>query len=346
MSSKQTYAAFRRLLEKQSEALAKAFDTAVRDITSSAQQAALEDAIKAGDIARVWVVLHLDQRFWAPLDRAIQQAYVEGALHQISDIPKRLPGGAPGLVIRFDETNPRAVRASQKYAADLVQQVNDDTIRLINNVITEGAKSSVPPRDLAVRLIGKKVGNKRVGGLIGLTSQQADYVQSARTELSDPERMRNYLTRQRRDRRFDAAVERAIKEGRPVPASMIDKITMRYADRLLQLRGETISRTETLRALNAGKIEAVNQMVDTGDVPQTAVELEWVSDPRLHHRDGHWLMNRDRVAHGGKFENPLTGERLAYPGDPDAPASEVVNCKCFVRSVVDYVAVAKARGSF
>lgn len=349
MTSRQTYAAFRAALAKQSEALAKEFDAAVQDIRSSAQMIELDHAIahymSTGDASRVWLALHLDQNFWARMEHQRQLAYVEGALHQISDIPKRLPGGAPGFVVRFDQTNPRAENAVRQMGADLITGIKEDTRVLVRNVLSAGAESSTPPRELAQQLIGKKVGTKRNGGLIGLSSPQTTYVQSARAELADPEKMGNYFTRQRRDKRFDGTVRRAMDAGQPLDKVTIDRIASRYADRLLQLRGETIGVTESLRALNAGKHEAIQQMVDSGEVPQEAVQRQWVSDPRLHHRDGHWLMNKDTVAMHAKFTNPLTGEQLAYPGDPEAPPSETIWCKCQLRSVVDYVAVAKARGT-
>jgi hypothetical protein len=256
-----------------------------------------------------------------------------------------LPDGAPGLVVRLDEKNPRAVAQVQRMGADLVTGITEDTRKMINAVLTEGAKNSTPPRDLARQLIGNKVGNQRVGGLIGLASTQADYVQSARAELADPERMGNYFTRVRRDKRFDGTVRKAMDAGQPLDKATIDRIAGAYSDRLLQLRGETIGRTEALKALNAGKVEAVHQMVDSGQVPVQAVRLQWVSDPRPTHRDGHWLMNKDTVPLRAQFTNPLTGETLAYPGDPEAPGSETINCACFTRSVVDYVEVARQRGT-
>lgn len=94
-----------------------------------------------------------------------------------------------------------------------------------------------------------------------------------RAELvsGDPTLIANYFTRVRRDKRFDAAIQAAIDAGKPIPADTVAKITGRYADRLLELRGETVGRTETLTALNSASTEAMQQAIDGGNVQQQVV---------------------------------------------------------------------------
>src|SRR5699024_7431465 len=105
------------------------------------------------------------------------------------------------------------------------------------------------PRATALDLVGR-VGptGRREGGVVGLNRPQARAVANARLALSsgDPEHMRDYLQLQRRDRRYDHIVRRRIEAGQPLNERELGTILARYEDRLLQTRGETIARTETI----------------------------------------------------------------------------------------------------
>ena len=88
----------------------------------------------------------------------------------------------------------------------------------------------------------------------------------------------------------------------------------------LASRARTIARTEIGRARNAGRVQG---MKDAG------IEYyEWSSASDIHSREGHALMNGQVRAIGKPFKNPVTGALLDSPGDPDAPASETINCRC------------------
>lgn len=58
----------------------KAFEEAIAQITSQAQIALLEDAIRAGDVAKALAILNLDPTFFAPLARAIAEPYWRGGV--------------------------------------------------------------------------------------------------------------------------------------------------------------------------------------------------------------------------------------------------------------------------
>src|SRR5690606_18192795 len=126
---------------------------------------------------------------------------------------------------------------------------------------------------------------RRQGGIIGLTSQQAGFVTNARAELADPNRMAADFGRQRRDKRFGATVRKAMREGRALSPEQIDRITGRYADRLLALRGEAVARTETLTAMNAARFESYRQAIEVGDLAPENVTATWgaTGDARTRH---------------------------------------------------------------
>lgn len=172
---------------------------------------------------------------------------------------------------------------------------------------------------------------------MGLTSQQAGYVRSMRAELEalDP----NYFTRQRRDARLDGLVRKAIKSGKPLAQADIDRITGRYSDRLLNLRGEMIARTEGLNGYRAGNMEALRQLVDTGKVREDQIIRVWDATLDGRTRPQHAAME-DVTVRG--ISVPFTmpdGSRLMYPGDISlgAPGSQTVACRCFHRIKIRYL---------
>jgi uncharacterized protein with gpF-like domain len=205
--------------------------------------------------------------------------------------------------------------------------------------MTEGRN----PRDTALDITGRinRATGLREGGILGLSSPQTDAVIRARAELlsGDSERLRNYLTRARRDKRFDRLILKALKDGKPLAKADVDKITGRYKDRLLALRGEMIARTETLAGLNAGKEEGIRQLIDSGKVPRSAVTKRWRATGDDRTRDSHLALNDVTVGIDQPFVSPLTGAQLMFPMDQSrgAPASEIIGCRCFYEVKIDYI---------
>lgn len=340
-------AAFLRALAEVQPRLARAFEEAILDVRSTAQarliEEAIERAIRTGDLGRgvqeVTAVLQLGQEFFAPLDRAVQDAFEAGAVYQLSTLPKKPFGNtAPRLTVRFQGRNPRAEAWTRDRAAALITEIADDTRTTIRETIQQAVEESRPYRSVTRELIGTVEGNERKGGLIGLHSAQARAVRAARAELEalDPA----YFRRERRDRRLDPMVRRAIREGTPLSRADIDRATRRYSDRLLRLRGETIARTEGNKAMNAGRQEAVQQLIDSGQVRADLVTKIWdaVIGPRT--RDSHLALNGRKAKWGERFISPITGASLEHPHDEAAPAAETVNCRCTMRVRIDWSAMA------
>lgn len=328
-------------LDKIMPGMARAFEEAVADIRSGARLTTLEAAIERGDIQGALEALRLSDAFFAPLDRKIDEAYHAGGVWGLSQLPpKRLRHTGLG-VVRFQGRHPRAEAWIKRAAGDLIQEITQDQKDMVLGVILRGLETGRGPRNLALDLIGRKVGNSRHGGLIGLTSKQAEYVQGARAQLEALDR--GYFTRTLRDRRYDRTIAKAIREGRPLAKADIDKITGRYSDRLLKMRGETIARTENLRALNAGRNEGIHQLVESGGVPQEAVTMIWeATTPSGRTRDTHRALHGARVKLGGLFVSP-SGAQLAHPGDTShgAGPEEVCNCRCTVRAHINWASLAR-----
>ncbi len=95
---------------------------------------------------------------------------------------------------------------------------------------------------------------------------------------------------------------------------------------LAKSRANAIARTEIGIASNQGSLQAAKAL----DIPD--LQKEWVStlDDRTRddpsHAD-HWNMNEERAGLDEKF-NVQPDATMDGPGDPSAPAEQIINCRC------------------
>lgn len=112
-----------------------------------------------------------------------------------------------------------------------------------------------------------------------------------------------------------------VKEGEGVK-----ELSKRVADTFNVRRGaetERIARTEVLSASNGADLEAYNQ---SGVVEKK----EWLTTMDDRTRDWHAMMDGEVVGINKKFSNGLM-----FPGDPSAPADEIINCRCTTLPVIE-----------
>ena len=75
----------------------------------------------------------------------------------------------------FGGRNERAERIARDLGARLVTDVVDDTRVMIAQTIRAGLEAGAGPRRTALDIGGRMTNGTRQGGLVGLTSGQADY---------------------------------------------------------------------------------------------------------------------------------------------------------------------------
>ena len=330
-------------IEREEPGIARAFSAWVAELVDpDVSVAALTRAVESGDANAIAVALGIDAASLAVLVDAVYRAFTAGGDYQVREIPPlRAPGRFSALRVRFDVRNLRAEAWLREHSARLIVEILQEQRAVIRTLLNEGTMLGRNPRATALELVGRvDVTGRRSGGVIGLTEQQAGYVVAARRELAsgDPDQLRHYLTRQRRDRRFDAAVQRAIAAERPVPPAQRARMTARYSDRLLQYRGETIARTEALTAFNAARDEAMRQALEqTGRRPDAATKV-WQSAADARVRETHRSMNGQRVDMAAPFRSP-SGAHLMFPGDTSlgAGGSEVIGCRCIAQYKIDHL---------
>lgn len=299
--------------QKMRPVIRNAFLQAIADIKRTADLNALIKAMERGDVEGALRALKLGPEFFAPLDEAIRTTFAAGGNYALDSLPRKNPATGTELVVRFNGRMPRAENRIARQSGDLIVEITQGQRTAIREVLTRNLAEGINPRQTALDLVGRidKLTKRRTGGIVGLTSREAGAVQNYRAKLA--------------------------AEGRP--AAQVDRMVSRYSDKLLRVRGERIARTETISAMNAGRVEAMQQLIDSGEVSAQAVTKKWSATTDKRTRDSHAEMNGDEVNINEPFRSP-TGALLMHPGDTSlgAGAEDVVNCRCYTALNVDFLA--------
>ena len=314
------------------------FERAVQSIRDSVRISDLERLINARDIDGVIELLGLDRATFAPLEQAIDGSFQRGgdvAADVLSPIP--VPGvGAVGM--RFDLSAPLAVQWLANNSAQLVVEIVEQQREMIRERLADFTARGVNPRTAALDLVGRvnKTSGKRIGGFIGLTSQQAGWVANARSELESLDS--HYFTRELRDKRFDATIRKAIRDEKPLTNSQVAAMITSMQNRTMKYRGDVIARNESIKALRAGQYNAIRQAMAKGQLEEQDVSKVWDATGDTRTRESHLIMEGQKRS----FTSPFTfagGSRAQYPGDDSlgAPPSELIQCRCKVDYRIDFI---------
>lgn len=227
-------------------------------------------------------------------------------------------GSRISIGLSFDPGDARAANIARQQTMEFIQgfseQQREATRLAVSNALQEGS--------------GRLEAARAFRGSIGLTGRQEAAVASYRNLLK--EGSAEALNRDLRDRRFDRTIRRAARESEPLSKDQIDMMVGRYRERFLAYRSETIARTESLRAVSAGRAEAFAQTMEQAGLRPGEVERVWNATRDGRTRDTHRAMNGQVVVGmDTPFVSP-SGAKLLFPGDPKAPAEEVINCRCAV----------------
>lgn len=166
---------------------------------------------------------------------------------------------------------------------------------------------------------------KRLAELADLAVTETPFTKLSLDNLGNEEAIR---------RRLEVEFEKHLRAKDGV-SGLTDRIQKVMGETLT--RAKTIAQTEQTRALNGTRVsEAIRQyLVDYDKAvqghrkrPEVPV-FQWVNPRRAREpRHMHVAISGDRREVGEEF---LPG--LRYPGDPNAPPSETINCHCYVRRV-------------
>jgi len=227
------------------------------------------------------------------------------------------------VVVSFDQTNTRAVRAMQQNQLRLIREFTEQQRRATNQALQRGMTAGINPRDQA-RLFRDS---------IGLTAKQEEWVANYRRNLNQLDR--RALNRALRDRRMDGIIQRAIENGQPLPEAKIDKLVEKYRERMLKYRSEVIARTESLRSTHAGVREMYDQAIESGDLDPRQIMHIWntAGDERVRNfpksQTSHVTMHNQERMHGVPFTSGAGN--MAFDPGTFGVAVDDIQCRC-VRS--------------
>ncbi len=329
------------LIATWSPVLAKAFLDAIAKIRDRIKITAIVTMLERGDIAGAIDAVGLDPVAFRGLDVMIERAFEDGGDLTIGRIPAvRQPGGQI-LKVLFDVRNLRAETILRTQSSTLVTAVTEDQRVMLRQHLTAGMEAGKNPTDVARDIVGRinPTTKVREGGVLGLTSSQEEWARSyeARLASGDPAALKAALEMKLRDKRFDRTVLKAIKSGEPLAKDKVDGMVRAYRNAALKLRGDAIGRTEAMRSLHAAAEESYRQAADKGQVNLADVTKRWHSAQDFRVRDTHRALNGESVGFHAAFVSP-SGASLRFPCDPDAPADETVNCRCWCEFRINYAA--------
>lgn len=288
-------------------ALAAAVLQALDAIRDQLKIDALVDLLASGQTDAVLAALGIDAvaPAYAPVRDAVADGIGTAAAAQASTVPA-VPAPptaaalAPALIrVQFDRLNPFLTSFVRSYGFDLIKEINDTTKDGIRQIIADGAKAGINPRQLA----------KTIKQQVGLTARQAQAVANFRKELErihlksdakggawnlggkisrsaggaqvyaigpDGKPLDGIQARRLRDFRYDKTLQAAIKSGKPLTKEQIDQMVEAYTRKMLKYRAETIATTEAIRAAHMGNLEIWRQAIDQGIVKSDLIRRKWI----------------------------------------------------------------------
>jgi Phage Mu protein F like protein len=330
-------ATFENLIEQWDPVLRKAFLDSIANLRDAAQIQNIVRMLETGDIDGAIRAVGLNPVAFRPFDKAIAQAFEAAGSATEAIVPAAVATDGLRAVFQFNVRNREAEDWLRNNSSTLVTQILDDQRIMIRNALVRGMASGTNPRTVALDLVGKiGTSGRREGGLIGLTSSQEEWVSNYAAELAS-DTPTSALVRLLRDKRFDRAVIAAERDGQPLPASLISKMVTAYKNRALRFRGEAIARSEAILSMHEAQAQAMRQAIAQGIVSADTVTYIWRTAHDKRVRDSHQVMDGQTRKLGTPFVSGL-GNILEYPGDQSAPPEDVINCRCWRETKIDFLA--------
>ncbi|TCV66283.1 head morphogenesis protein [Neorhizobium sp. S3-V5DH] len=341
---------FDELLATYEPKLAAAFRESIEAIKSSVVLRTVTEALDRGDVAAAIRAIQIEPEAFTALELALQEVFNAGGVSAVQSLPQLVAQDGTRVIFQFGVRNLMAETMLRTISSSMVANIVEDQREGLRIAFEAGLARGQNPTRTALDVVGRlsRITGRREGGLIGLTAPQIELIEKYRDRLlmGDVDGMKAYLELKTRDRRFDRTVAKAIREGKPVPADMVDKIVARLSDRNLLLRGKTIALEETRTALSSVRDVAIRQQIEAGKIQAQDVTKHWLHSGSEHPRMQHVEMAARYKAEGVPLDQPFIagdGTLLMYPHAPEVPARHKIGCKCRLEYRINYIAAGLRR---
>lgn len=226
-----------------------------------------------------------------------RQGFVREALRQEQVIQ--------GIMNVLNKAGKEASTLMTPYLSDIYRYNREETVRLLQEQVQDGY--GVTPNFAMYDTRQIKV---------LLTENQSPFSKIAYKNMG-----KNVAIRRRLQREFAQAI--ILGEGAVKMRRRVAKCT---GQMIWQAR--RVARTERTRIQSQARYMAAQEATDMG----IGIYNEWTAR-MVNTRDTHEAMDGQKRMQGEPFNSP-SGALLMYPGDPAAPAEEVINCQCQITSRV------------
>jgi hypothetical protein len=277
---------------------------AFRTIREALSDLQLLQLINSGRIDQIIDDALLDRAFLPLQDRLIL-ATKRGFDATVNDLPRAGKiGGEPS--VQFNVLSPKVIDAVRKLDTRVINTLKEDVRDVVRAHIENGLRDGRPPKAVA----------RELRSVIGLAPNQEEAVRNFRRALEGDPDAGNPLSRQLRDRRYDAAIKRG-----ELTEEQIDTMTAAYRRKFVAFNADTNARTATLDSYKLGQQISWKEARDKGVIPP-GYELAktWVQIDRPSKRESHIPLHGETVGFDATYSN---GEEI--PGESD------FNCGCLSR---------------
>ncbi|MBW2596376.1 MAG: hypothetical protein JRC93_10455 [Deltaproteobacteria bacterium] len=222
-------------------------------------------------------------------------------------------------IFYYNILNPVTTDYIRTYNLNLVHKISVNTRDAIKNAIRNDHIAGNNPRSTA----------RVFRDTVGLTPRQEMAIRNYEKGLTELDS--TILSRELRDKKYDATIRQAISNKSSLSKTQINEMVDSYRSRYITFRAETIARTESLRAVSIGEYTSVIQGVNAGTIDPILVRRFWIYKDDKRTRNEHRKipsLNPGGVRVDQPFQTPLGP--ILFPRDPAGSAANTIQCRCIV----------------